>query len=379
MAAHALAGCLAASIAPLAAEELQVDISAGSYLEYNDNPRLVGDDVESVVGLVADARLDLAWGAEAWRWHASPRVVGRRYSGAYSLNSRDIFADAGYQWSGERSSHSFGLGYARDSTLTSDFSATGVVDDNIPRETLSFDATTMQGFTERLAGNLRLGYQDVAYDGGLRYGLLDYRYWSAVGYTQFASSERSSTNVILRLAEVDVPLTGGGSREVSVGLGYDRSWDERWKLSLAAGPSFSEVNGGGTETGVSYRVGLTHAGERSNLELGAERLLSPNAGQGRLQTRDALQASYRRRLSEYLALTVFAGADLYTDVGQRNVTGSYESGTLRGGAKLAWRPSPDWSWHATYEHIQRDVDGSPQGNRLAAGVTWSGQRRSISR
>jgi hypothetical protein len=358
------------------AEELRVAATAGSYVEFNDNPRLVDGDTDAVTGIVADARLQASWGAEAWRWTLSPRLVARNYAGEYELDSRDAFVDGAVWRQTERSRYEASASYARESTLTSEFAETGTVDVNVPRETMRLQGAITHGWTERVSVNGRLAYDDVRYDGGLRSGLFDYEYRSAAGYAQYAFTERTSVNLIARFARLDVPLTGGWSREQSVGLGVDHAWNERWRMSLAAGPSYSEFRFGESNVGGSYRATLGGQWERASIEVGAERLLSPNAGQGRLQTRDALRTALTYRLSEALDVNAFVAGDRYADVGDRAQRARGTNGTLRGGVGLNWRSSPQWSWRASYTHLQRDAAGTPQGNQFIAGVNWNGWSRS---
>jgi hypothetical protein len=360
------------------AAELRVDGTASTYAEFNDNPRLVEGDADPVVGAVVDATMSVRWGAPPWQWDLVPRVVARNYTGDYNLDSRDVYLTGGYTRSSERGQVQLGGSYARQSTLTSEFSSTGVVEDNVPSETLGAQIAAQHNVTERVTLSGQLAYSDVSYEQGLRYGLLDYEYLSAAGFTRYSLTERTSVRFVARFARLDVPVTGGWSRETTLGLGVEHAWSERWRLDVAAGPSFSDFAVGDSSQGVSYRLGLSGDWEKARLDFGAERLLSPIAGQGRLQTRDALRASLVYRMRETLDLRTWISADQYSDVGDRLAGIRDDTGTTRAGVGLTWRASPDWSLRTSYTYSRRYGDISPDGNLVSAGVTWHGWSHSSS-
>ncbi len=364
---------LIAAIAPAGADELRVALSAGSSLEFNDNPRLSTADIESVSGIVIDAGVDARWGEESWQARFTPRVVGRRYTGDYELDSRDLFVNLGLAKSTERNAYDIGLDYRREGTLTSEFVGTGSIDQNIPRESFVASASVTRSATQRVALNAIVSYEDTAYQDGLRYGLFDYNYWSALTYAKYSVSERSSANLIARIAILDVPITGVESREFTLGLGFDHKWSERWQMNLSAGPTFSDFAEGPSTTGYSYRGGLSANWERTRLSLEADRVLSPSAARGRLQTRQGLRASLSHSFRETLDGSLYLSNQTYTDVGRLEELTGYQSGSDRAGIAIGWRPFEQWGFQASFDHTILDSDASPSSNRFLVGVTWRGQ------
>ncbi len=370
---------LATGVVPaLHAEELRIEPSAGAQTSYNDNPTLVADDAEAVFGVIADAGLAASWGAEQWRWSLAPKLVARRYDGETDLDSLDTYVTAGYARALERGSFDLGVSYAQEYTLTSNFVATGVVDENVPRQVVALNAAATRQFGERLSLLGQLGHQDVSYDGGLRWGLRDYDYWSASGSLQYGLRERTQASLVLRLAQLEVPLTEQTSRELSLGLGVDHEWSERWSMGLSAGPSFSDADGGPRSTGYSYRATLDGDWERATLTLGGERVLSPDAAQGRLQTRDVLRGTVTYRHSHAFETSAYVRDERYSDVADAGVRRGTSYGTLLGGFSLRWRPDEAWSWVLSYTRTIRDTEHSPSSNSLGAGLVWRGRARSSS-
>jgi hypothetical protein len=371
-------GLLAATIPSAGADELRMDFSAGSNMEFNDNPRLVTQDIEAVTGIIMDAGLDASWSEESWQARFTPRVVGRRYTGDYELDSRDIFVNLALASVTERDTYDLSLDYRREGTLTSEFVATGVVDQNVPRESFIARAAATRAFTQRIDLNAVVSYEDTSYEDGLRYGLLDYNYWSALTYAQYSVSERSSANLIARIGRLDVPITGATSREITLGLGFDHVWSERWKMELSAGPTFSSFNDDSNTAGYSYRGSLAGAWERTTLQLDAEQILSPGSAKGRLQTRQSLRAVLSHSFRETIDGSVYVSDERYSDVGQLSQQTSFRTGSDRAGVAVNWRPFEQWGFQASFEHTILDADESPSSNRLLVGVTWRGMPRSKS-
>ncbi len=369
---------LAGLAPPSFAEELRLQSTLSGRSEYNDNPNLVADGADPVLGLIADVGLQAAWSGESWRWDFSPRLVARRYTGQDELDSRDLLLGAGYLRTTERGHYRLDAGYGREYTLTSQFAATGTVDQNIPRESLTAGASATRSLTRRTSLEGAVSYQDVTYENGIRLGLFDYQYWLASASVGHGVAEQTSVNVIARMAQLQTAGTGVRSRELTLGLGVDHAWNQRWSMSLSAGPTISDINGRDPGTGISYRASLIGTWERSELSIAAQHLLSPAAAQGRLQVRDALNATWVHRLRQSLNLTAYLNGELYSDVENRPAAPQDNYGTISAGASLDWRPADAWSWRLAVSHTLRDDDGSPQSNVISAGFSWRGRARSKS-
>jgi hypothetical protein len=365
---------------PAIAEELRYEASAGLQSEFNDNPNLVGSsEASSVYGLIADVGLQASIGGPAWKFSVAPRVVARRYTGENDLDSHDLSLQTGYERSLERGDFAITASYAQQYTLTSQFAATGTVDQNVPRNALAIALSGTRPVTERWALNGSLSAEDVRYPDGEDVGLYDYRYWLASGAAGYALNERTSVKVISRFARLDADGTGLRSREYTAGLGLDHAWNEHWRVSLNAGPSLATTNGQDRGTSLSYQASLSGAWERSSFSLSAQHILSPNSSQGRLQVSDSVAASYRYRLREELAASAFVRTERYSDRAGATTTTLQDSyGTSAAGVALDGVLGPSLSWRASYAHVVREGSGSPRSNAVTLGVSWRGLSRSSS-
>jgi len=360
------------------AEQWLAEANAGSSAAYDTNPRLLSVGSEAVYGLITNASLDLSRRTEQSRLGLSPRFVARRYTGDYALDSDDIYLNADFVTGrGERSEYSIGASYSRDGTLTSEFVSTGFVPANTQREISGLRATASRSLSELTSVSGSVDYQDVQFEDGLRYGLQDYQYWSGLGYVQRSLSERTRVSLLARIGLLEASFTGDESQEVTVGLGLDRDWNERWTSSLYVGPTFSELNGRSSGTNTSFRVDVTGEWQRTTLRVQAERLLSPDAGRGQLESRDRASASVTYGLTEHLQASAVAAVDYFSQSSDpRNKGGDYRS-YGRAAFGLVWRFSPQWSATARIEYAQRDDITDASRNSMIAGIEWRAQPRTL--
>jgi hypothetical protein len=376
-----LAAAACSALAPVRAhaDEWAAAANLGSYAEFNDNPRLAADGGESVAGIVADLGAVLSWRAPTASLAIVPRVVVRRYTGNYALSSDDYYLTADYQLAAERSTLELSTAFSREGTATSDFVSTGYVEQNLPREAATIQASTTVNFSERSLVSGSLSYERVVFVGGLSYGLLDYDYVIARAYVQRALSDRTRLQVISRLAWMQVPQTGGASREVTAGMGLEHDWNERWRSNLSIGPSYSETDVVSNGISTSYRADLTGSWQLTQFAFTAQRLLSPTAGRGQLESRDDLEISGSRRLGEHWTVNGLVSAAFYSDASNPRYQGGQSRSYARAYAALAWQASPQWSWRLAVTHERQDAGVIGEGTRVTLGATWSGSGKALSR
>lgn len=364
------------------AAEWSATPALGSYAEYTSNPRLSTlDAAESATGLVGDASLLLAWRDPVVEASLRPRFVLREYRGDDGLDASDVYVDGIFRRTFERGNLQFTAGYADDSTLTGDPAAGGFAGRSVPRETIEASLAAARQTSERGQFGVRLQYDDVSYDQGLRSGLLDYRYLSGLAYHQHTVDARTSVRVIGRAARLYVPLTDRETNEYSVGLGLDRQWNAVWRSSIAAGPEFSRIEDGPTENGFSYRADLTGVMPRSTWQIEASRVLSPVASRGQLETRNALTFSADFRVRERLGVSTLLSLSQFEDP---DVPGrpdrDFEDrryGTAALG--IAWQASEQCTWRAGYTYLVADEIERAEDHRITLGAScgvrpWTASR-----
>jgi hypothetical protein len=353
--------------------------TVGSSAEYNTNPRMTSQKTNPATGLVASLALDIGRRTESSSLDLTSRVLASRYSSDQSLDSDDVYLNADYALNTERSLYAMNANYSYAGALAGEYVASGFADVNVPSEVYGLRGSARHNLSERMQLFGSLGYQDVSFENGLRYGLVDYQFLTGLAYAQRSLSERTSVNLIARLAQQNAPQTDSESRSVSLGLGLDRQWTERWGSSLAIGPTSSVANGRSNGISTSYRATLAGKWPRSNLDARAERLLSPIEGRGTLQVRDSVSASVRHELMERLVANAYASVDHYSNPGRagNRVRGNLTYASAAGA--LDWQPAADWTVTLSYRYLRQDEEAVATGSQLAVGVTWRGFQRTVSR
>jgi len=361
------------------AAEWRAASSLASSAEYDSNPEMTSGSAEAVSGAIADLTLRLGRRSEVSSLDLTSRLIARRYTGDETLDSDDVYVNGDWRLDGERNLFGLTASYARDGTLTSELGDTGFVEANVPREISALRASASRGLSERMQVNAALDYQDVRYQEGARYGLLDYQYWTGTAYTQRALSERSSFNLIARVAMLTVPDSDEDSREASAGVGFEHRWSEHWKSSLAIGPSYSETNGESNGTGTSYRATLAGDWPRRSAGLELSRVLSPDEGRGTLEVRDRLSFALRRELSERAAASAFASVDFFSSASDPRNQGGSSRNYIRAGGTLSWQAAQQWALSLSYRYLRQDESSIAVGHQFSAGVNWRGLGQSLSR
>jgi hypothetical protein len=145
---------------------------------------------------------------------------------------------------------------------------------------------------------------------------------------------------------------------------------------VALGPTWAVAGEQTGRTTNSYRVRLSGGWQRSSLDLGASRLLSPNSGTGALQVEDSYTLTLRHSFSERLDSTAYVGFDRYSDAGGG---GGGPSSYGRMGAELVWRVSQQWSVRGSYQYLHYDTDGTAVGHQALLGLDWRGSGVRLSR
>lgn len=374
----ALAACVAPCSWTAGASEWTHAAGVAASTEYDSNPALTSDATETALLLRGD--LDAR---ASWRWARSeltlsPRLVVRRYSGDYGLDSEDVYVDLGYRRRNELGETTASASYIRDDTLTSEFISTGFVEANVPRERAAVRTGLERLVSERTVAAAELAWERTNYVGGDSVGLVDFDYASALGYARTGFTARTGGSMVARVARLSASTLDQDSLELTLGLGLDHRWNERWRASVSAGPSYSETDGTSNGINPSLRVEVDGAWPRATLSLQAQRQLSPLAGRGVLETRDAASVGYDFRLRERWTLLTSLSVALFSAADDpRNRGGDYRS-YVDGGATLRWQQSARSAWRlsCSYAHREED-DDSARGYRVNLGFEW--RARELSR
>lgn len=346
---------------------------------YDDNLRFTLTNPVSTASTSAVLGAQIAKRSDRYSVDISPRATISRYSD-YSLFDRtDRFLGVRAAVLGERHRNDFALNATRDTTLTSEYGLTGIVDVNLPHEATDMSVGHTLYHTERLV------HEFQAFGSGHRYrdteltGLRDYDYVGARYNATFLLNERIRLFLEASASELDVDGAGAFSSDnVALMTGVTTSLAERWTVSASYGPSrrhtpFAEV------TGAVYAFSADWQVERAQWGLTIRRDLSPTS-RGLLNERETARLSFDRSMTERLSVVTSAVWTRSRDVLPRFDFEFNEFRFADVNAELRWAISETWSVSGSIAAARQNyVDwGSPaERKRVVVSVNWAGRRREL--
>ncbi|MCI0748918.1 MAG: hypothetical protein L0Y32_00030, partial [Nevskiales bacterium] len=147
-----------------------VEPMASMSYETNDNRTLSTTAEASVYGFTLDTGATAAMLTELATTRLTPRLVATRYSGGDQYDTEDLYLSGYSQWLGERDRWVLAADVARNSTLTTQESDVGLLDQRVERLGWSVAPSWERRLTERGTLDLAASQKAVDYDdasGGL--------------------------------------------------------------------------------------------------------------------------------------------------------------------------------------------------------------------
>jgi hypothetical protein len=360
------------------AAEWLVSPTARASSEYTDNPRFLPDGGLSTAGAAIELASSLRRRSERSDLSLSPRVRSARYENDESLDSDDQYLDGQYTFATERSQWTVSSGFTRDTTLTSEIGATGIVQANRRHEGITVSAGPTLQATERVAVGAQAYWLDSRYVDAESTGLVNYEYRAATLFANIALSELEGISWTAQHSELRVDGQDSRTRSTNISLGWRYRPLALWTLDLSAGPAFVETDFG-NDSGVVFSADLQRRSERWTSGLKAARDLTPT-GRGVLTRRDQLVLSADRRFTERLSGAVAArwirNQDLLPQPGV--AFSEVEYGRLE--LSLNWRLTQHWTLSLAGGGAQQKYDSRPDGvdnYRTSLSIVWNGQTQSL--
>lgn len=210
-------------------------------MRLEDNVRGASRDAEAAWGF--DTGGSLALKAESAQFLSTlvPRFNFRRFAVGENLDADEYGAFSNSKWQHENVLAGLAFSYARDSTLVSEATDTGRVDEVKDRDTVTIQPSLQYVFSDRLMYDASIYYSDVAYLDAGSTGLIDYRYiLGASGLTYEVRDDLEGT-VTLSVSDFNVPEIESSTRSYSAKAGLKWHWDNSLTLQGAVGWMQSDI------------------------------------------------------------------------------------------------------------------------------------------
>lgn len=344
--------------------------------EWNDNPRMLAGDVESVTGLNAFAGFDLQGQTDVLALSASGSLRSYRYDEDPTLDRDDQFVNAFMRRDFERQRIEIGAGIDRESTLTSELESTGRVSVNKRRNTGRVSPAWEYDLSEDVSLRVGGSYSDVHYEDAAGTGLVDYSAGSGSANATWVPNEFNQATLGIYASEVRTPSRGQETDSYG--------WQGTLRRDLGDN-SVATFKLGSRRTTLTYNIfsnlierpdegwllGAEYAREFVYSRVGAGIARTADPSGGVLQQRDRIYGSISRELTAFTSIS-FTG-----DVSEfRDLTGTgneQRRDYRRADVSYYWQFSQGWRLSAAYTYTwQRyELTGIDSSQSIARiGVSW---------
>jgi hypothetical protein len=268
-----------------------------------DSNRRLDTEAEDSQSLRIGFAAALAHAQPRQRIELRPRLDIARFDGTdRELDSNDYGLNVALQRSGERWQFDASVNGARDSTLTTELTDTGLIDGRTRRQSLGADVSASYAIGQRSTVQVSAGHSDIDFDRAEGTGLVPYGYTSfAAGYV-FQVSERTELVTQAFGGRLDVPQSALTTDNVGVRAILRKRVSERFRFDASAGVSRTESDDRSDQSQV-FSASVTWNNELTEVALSLSRNVEPSA-RGRLVDADSVNLNYRRRVSERLTVGV---------------------------------------------------------------------------
>ena len=374
--------CLSLTAMPAAwALQWQVDPTMSLSTDYSDNRFLTSENPESMAYSSLNLGLQAKRKTESDSIVFTPALRLSRYSSRSEYDNNVYSARIDFDHVAVRSHWNLITALTRDTTLATAYEATGLVDQKLDRQLLSFRPSYDRSVTDRLSVTVGLDLNRVNYDNTTGTLLAEYNNETVSLMANYALQQKSRLQVSAAVTSLDLIGVDYRNRDYSLNLGYVRKYSAVLEGDFSIGGHHSTVDG--TRLGMNYSDSkngwLAAANIRRQLMAGnasfaIKRSVESSAYGGLLQKDEvslALMRNLKERLHGVITLRLYKTESL-ADINVDN----RDFASLD--ARLNWRYSPDLTISAGYNRLYnnfRDQAGHADANVISVRIAYTGDFR----
>jgi hypothetical protein len=387
---------LVATSPNLHAAEWVAEPSVSLRTEYDDNPRLVSTNADSVTGLILDPQLRLSRRTQLWDMNARGRIRASKYDGQDGLDTTDDFLDLALKRRFERGSMNLSASQVNDTTFQNEEIDldTGLTVRQTDRTRRDYELGGLYMLTEATWLQGSIGYGTVEYDENRLGSLTDYDSLSPSLTLVHQLDPKTQVYGVYSYSKTDYDriddletttdsLMLGAAYDISEIWTLDGSVGKQWTTNSFLGlVSLSPPTLGTFETdssGLVYNLDLNRTHETGKLSLSASQSVRPSGDGANSETTTVRlrgDHSFSFKLSGALAVSYIQSERL----GPRLTTSDNDRFQIQ--PSLAWRLDRDLLLSAGYNYrrINRSAGGEDVDSNLVyigLGYTWP--RMAVSR
>lgn len=208
----------------------------------DDNVRLSAQKAEGALGFDTAASVAVAGTTETATASVTPRTTIRRFAFGDNLDADEYGVSFGGGWQQEIFKAQLDGGYSHDSTLTSEATDTGVVDDVKYRNSINLQPSVVVQASERWSIRGIFLFNDTSFEDAANSGLIDYEYKSGTLNLNWLASERLTlfSNVIV--GQFDAPDIKNNTRTYEAQVGGTWNFDPTFQMTGSIGWNHGEID-----------------------------------------------------------------------------------------------------------------------------------------
>jgi hypothetical protein len=333
------------------------------------NIRLTATDERQVGAAALTAEMGVVGREEGFEFRFAPRLTSLRYDDDREFDRDNRYADFSIATHDDRQRWSFGGGYAREGTLTTEFESTGFVETDVDRNQSSlYTSWTRAG--EHGAYDLALSSSATDYEQALFSPLVDYKYRVLqFGYTR-TTNERSNWRYGASRMQLSAESTGFQTVSSDVRATWSRAFSEALQARLGIGMFEVSAEGplGSDSSGVSLDFNVDRLWPRWRFTTGGGRELQPD-GRGALVRVDSARLTMLRRITERFSLGANLAAAQVRSEG--NIADLYDRDYSQGGLTLQWRFRRLWLLEGAFFERAHEAPLLPQVTGIVSQLSVS--------
>jgi hypothetical protein len=280
-------------------------------MRLDDNIRMAVRNPEGALGF--DNAADVKFKAESSTFTSEliPHVNVRRFLIGDNLDADEYSVAFNNKYKQQTYEAGLKFSYVRDSTLTSEATDTGRIEDVKDRDSITLQPSFLYSFSDRLQSDTEFLYNSVGYQDAETSGLIDYEYLQVS--EQLAYSVREDLQVFVRglVSDFGVAAIRSSTRSYSGEIGGTWNWTPTLMLAGSVGWNQSFVHSvtntpvlisqpipqivvigvptDGSSGGLISTVSISKIFERANVKFDYSRAVSPS-GRGAQSTSDDIRA-----------------------------------------------------------------------------------------
>ncbi len=226
---------------PAIATEVTWQPSARSMMRIEDNIRGASLEKESAWGFDTGGAVNLRARTETLTSEIVPRFNLRRFIIGDNLDADEYSITSTNDWVRERSALGLDFSYSRDSTLTSEATDAGRVDDVKNRDSIIVTPSVSYALTDVVSAQSSFTYNDVSYVDVGNSGLIDYTYLQGTAGLNYQWGEQLLFFANTSVSNFKAPETESTTRTYGGQTGATLTWDENLTLTAAIGWNSSDI------------------------------------------------------------------------------------------------------------------------------------------